>query len=573
VSERITVGIDLGTTYSLVAHIVHGEPAVIPNALGEVLTPSAISVADDGSILVGAAARARATTHPGRTALSFKRDMGTANIYDLSLVKKTPQELSALVLGSLKRDAEAALGIAVTDAVITVPAYFNDAQRQATRDAGQIAGLRVERIINEPTAAALAYALHEEERDSRIAVVDLGGGTFDVTILEITDGDVTILSTAGDVRLGGDDFDTALRDRLHAELLASQRIDLSHEPIAWARLRDAAELAKRQLTEREHVAVPLVELQYGGGKRLTTEIAATREQAEAAWQPLLDRLKLPITRALRDAQLAAHQIDEVVLVGGATRMPAVVRLAAQTFGRMPVRRLPPDEAVALGAAVQAALHSRSAAVRDMVVRDVAPFTLGIATTKTYGTRRVDNVFAPIIDRGTVLPCSRSKLFHTLDDLQRALTVTVFQGEHASCDKNTKLGEYTIENLAPRPAGEETVDVRFSYDVNGILEVEMSVLSSKRTETLVIEQAPGRLDADQIAAARAELAGLKLHPRDALPNTAAIARAEALYVELIGEPRSELGDMLGEFRAVLETQDDSLIVPLRDALLRFLANHR
>ena len=572
VARGLTVGIDLGTTYSLVAHMTDDGPRVIPNALSEALTPSAVSVLDNGEILVGAAARARATTHPTRTVLSFKRDMGTDKVNDLGLAKKSPIELSALVLGALKRDAEAALGSAVTDAVITVPAYFGDLQRQATRDAGKLAGLTVERIINEPTAAALAYALHERGRDQRLAVIDLGGGTFDISVLQIADGNVDILSSAGDVRLGGDDFDAALRELLDAQLRQRDRIDVSSDPIAWARLRDAAELAKKRLTDRERVKVPLVDLPLIGGKRLTTELALTRDEAELAWLPLLERMRAPIARALRDAELAAHDLDEVLLVGGATRMPAVVRLVADLFGQMPSRDLPADHAIALGAAVQAALQTADVAVGDLVIRDIAPFSLGMASTRIYGTRRVDNVFVPIIDRGTVLPASRSKTFSTIDDLQRVLTVAVYQGEHASVDKNTKLGTYTVENLAPKPAGEESIEVRFTYDVNGILEVEMTVHSTGRVETMVIEQHPGRMTSEQLTAARAAMAKLKLHPREMLPNTATIARAEALYVELVGEPRAELGELLGDFRAVLETQDDTLIEPLREALVRFLANH-
>lgn len=566
-ARGLTVGIDLGTTYSLVAHVVDGTPAVIPNALGEALTPSAISALDDGALLVGAPARSRATTHPARTALSFKRDMGTDKTYALGPHTRSPIELSALVLGALKRDAEAALGAPVTDAVITVPAYFGDLQRQATRDAGRLAGLAIERIINEPTAAALAYALHERERTQRIAVVDLGGGTFDVTVLRIARGQVDIESSAGDVRLGGDDFDAALRDLLAAELRG--RIEPVEDPIAWARLRDAAELAKKRLSELEVVKVPLVEL---GRQRLTTELSIDRLAAEAVWQPLLERMRLPIARALRDAQVKPHDLDEVVLVGGATRMPAVVRLVADIFGRIPSRNLPADEAVALGAAVQAALVTEDAAVGDLVVRDVAPFTLGIATTRVYGTRRVDQVFTPIIDRGTVLPASRSKTFSTIDDLQRSLTIEVYQGEHASVDRNHRLGEYVIANLTPKPAGEESIDVRFTYDVNGILEVEMTVLSTHRTETLVIEQHPGRLTPEQLVAARAAMSALKLHPRETLPNTTAVARAEALYVELIGDARAELGSLLADLRGVLETQDEALIAPVRVALLGFLADH-
>jgi molecular chaperone HscC len=564
------VGIDLGTTFSLVAALRDGAPMVIPNAIGELLTPSAVSVMDDGTVLVGAPARARATTHPTRTALAFKRDMGTEKTYDLGLRKMSPPELSALVLSVLKRDAEAALGCAVDEAVITVPAYFGDMQRQATRDAGAIAGLKVERIINEPTAAALAYGLHERHREMRAVVLDLGGGTFDVTVLEIIEGVVEIQSSAGDARLGGEDFDAALADRIAARARERQGLDVGRDPRARARLREAAEDAKKRLSDLAETTVALVDLPLGDGRTGSLEIAMTRDEAEEAWAPLLDRVRAPIQRALRDASLAPGKIDEVLLVGGSTRMPCVARLAAQVFGRLPLRKLPPDEAVAMGAAVQAALKSGDAAVEDMVVTDVAPFTMGIASATRLGSQQVSGLFSPILERGTVIPASRVERYQTMSDLQKEILIEVFQGEHSLCRDNQKLGEYHVRGLSPRPAGEESIEVRFTYDLNGILEVETTVLSTKRKDALVIEKSPGRMTQAQIKAAREAMARLKLHPRDALPNTTALARADALYVELSGPTRDELGSAIAFFRAALESQDDKEIAPRRERLLQIIS---
>jgi molecular chaperone HscC len=560
------VGIDLGTTFSLVAALRDGVPMVLPNASGELLTPSAVSITDDGTVLVGAPARARATTHPTRTALAFKRDMGTDKVYDLGARKMSPPELSALVLAALKRDAEAALGCAVEEAVITVPAYFGDMQRQATRDAGAIAGLKVERIINEPTAAALAYGLHERHREMRAVVLDLGGGTFDVTVLEIIEGVVEIQSSAGDARLGGEDFDAALAARFAKRAEKQHGHDFGKDPRAAARLREAAESAKKRLSDLESTSVALVDLPVGSGRTASFELTVTREEAEEAWAELLDRVRAPIQRALRDARLAPDKIDEVLLVGGSTRMPCIARLAAQLFGRLPLRKLPPDEAVAMGAAVQAALKSGDAAVEDMVVTDVAPFTMGIATATRLGSQQVAGLFSPILERGTVIPASRVERFFTMGDQQREIRIEVYQGEHSHCRDNTKLGEYHVRGLSPRAAGEEAVDVRFTYDLNGILEVETTIVSSGKKEALVIEKSPGRMTAAQIKAAREAMARLKMHPRDALPNATALARADALYVELSGPVREELGHAIALFRAALETQDEKEIAPRRERLV-------
>jgi molecular chaperone HscC len=560
------VGIDLGTTFSLVSVLRDGVPTPLPNALGEILTPSAVSVTADGRVLVGAPARACATTHPERTALAFKRDMGTDRVWTLGGQRFTPPELSALVLAALKRDAEIALGVTIEEAVITVPAYFDEAQRQATRAAGQIAGLRVERILNEPTAAALAYGLHQRHRELRAAVLDLGGGTFDVTVLEIIEGVIEIQGSAGDSRLGGEDFVD------HLAVLAAEQIqkvyerDIRSHPVGWARVREACEDAKRRLSQADATALVLPGLPGAGGTPVDVEITFTREQAEAAWVELLERIRVPVLRALRDAGVQAGQIDEVLLVGGATRMPCIPRLAAQIFGRLPLRHLPPDEAVALGASVQAALKQGDESLEDMVVTDVSPFTLGIETSTRLGSRRVDGLFTPVLDRGTVIPTSRVSRFFTIHDGQDHILVSVYQGEHSMAKDNRFLGQYKVGPLPPAPAGEQAVDIRFTYDLNGILEVETTVLANREVQTLILESTPGRLTPEQIEQAREKMQALKFDPRDSLPNATALARAEALYVELTGYEREQLGERMAHFRAALETQDPQLIEACRQSLV-------
>ena len=558
------VGMDLGTTFSLVAAMRDGVAVVLPNSLGELLTPSAVSIEPDGSILVGAAARARATTRPTHTALSFKRDMGTDRKYRLGQRTMTPCELSALVLGSLKSDAEAALGYTVSEAIVTVPAYFGNAQRQATRDAGAIAGLTVERIINEPTAAALAYGLHQRDRELRAVVLDLGGGTFDVTVLEIIEGVVEIQASAGDSRLGGDDFDEALLELCAHRAREEHGFELGDDPGARARLRAAAEMAKRRLSERDSTRIALVDLPDARARKASFELDLAREEAESAWAALLERIRHPIRRALRDAGIAPGDVGEVLLVGGSTRMPCIAQLAAQLFGRLPLRKLPPDEAVALGAAVQAALKTGDQAVDDMVVTDVAPFTLGVASGTKLGRQQVSGLFSPIIERGTVIPVSRVERYSTLGDMQSEVRIEVYQGEHSHCSDNQKLGDYLV-TVPSRLAGEESIDVRFTYDLNGILEVEMTVVSTGKKGTLVIERAPGRLSADDIDAARRAMERLKLHPRNALPNATALARADALFVELSGDERARHGAAIGQFRVALDGQDRARIEEARGTL--------
>ncbi len=567
------VGIDLGTTYSLVAVLRDGVPTPLPNALGELLTPSAVSVDESGQVMVGAAARARAGTHPERTALAFKRDMGTERVYALADLAFTPPELSALVLSSLRKDAETALGEPVEEAVVTVPAYFDEAQRQATRAAGEIAGLRVERILNEPTAAALAYGLHQRSRELRAVVLDLGGGTFDVTVLEILEGVIEIQASAGDSRLGGEDFVDVMAERLAAQVDKAHCRDVRHHRLAWARLRQACEEGKRRLSHVESTRIALPQLPTTDGEALDLELPLSRDEMEQVWAPLLERIRVPIHQALRDAKLKTDQIDEVLLVGGATRMPCVVRLAAQIFGRLPLRHLPPDEAVALGAAVQAALKDGDASLEDMVVTDIAPFTLGIETATTMGRQIVPGLFTPVLDRGTVIPASRVKRFRTVENFQRQIEISIYQGEHSTCKENRLLGSYLVGPLPSAHAGQETVDVRFTYDLNGLLEVETTTVSTGKVQTLVLDQTPGRLTPEQIEEARKKMARLKFHPRESLPNATALARAEALFVELTGPEREELGAALHAFRAALDVQDSELIGLCRQRLNEITGSHR
>lgn len=551
------LGIDLGTTGSLVAVVQGGEPRILPNSLGERITPSAVSVLDDGTFVVGAAARARSSTHAGRTAVQFKRDMGTDTAYHLGDQTLKPVVLSALVLQELKASAEAALGHEIVDAVITVPAYFGEHQRHATKEAGRIAGLTVHRILNEPTAAALAYGLTDLDREVKAVVLDLGGGTFDVTVLEIIAGVVEVQSSAGDARLGGEDFSDALAD------LLAEGVDLA--PIARPRLREAADRLKVRLTGIEADEVVLEDLMGADGQPVTLRKTVRRADVEAAWIPLLERLRAPIEQALRDARWRLGDIDEVLLVGGATRMPAVRRLVARLFGRPPRVDLQPDETVALGAAVQAALLAGDEAVEDLVATDVAPFTMGTTVVVHAGGRMLEDRYEPMIERGTVIPTSRSGSYQTVHPDQRSVDIKVWQGEHPTASRNTFLGNLHVQDLEPRGPGLSAMfEIRFTYDLNGLLEVEVTP-EGKAPHRLVIEGAPGRLTAEQIAEAQAQMAKLKVHPRELLPNATALAQAEALYAQLLGRERDRLVHAINGFEAALLAQEPREIERARNLL--------
>ena len=580
-NKRLVVGMDLGTTHSLVAVVEGGRPRVLRNAVGEVLTPSVVAI-DGDEVLVGAAALARATLTAEQTVRAFKRDMGLEKTYRLGERTLTPVELSACVLRGLKEDAAAVLGQEPDEAVISVPAYFNDLQRRATRQAAELAGLHVERLINEPTAAAIAYGLHQLDGDPRspeaeleehVVVLDLGGGTFDVTVLEVVEGVIEIQATAGDSRLGGEDFTAALAERFNRHVQTRYRGTLEPSSNAWARALKACEGAKKTLSREPavHITVPALELADEVCRDVELEIS--RSEAEELWQPILERIRTPVLRALRDAGVMAADVDRVLAVGGASRMPCFVALAEEIFGQPPENDQSVDEVVALGAALQAALKVGDAALEDLVVTDVAPFTLGVETVSQIGGQVVPGMFSPILERGTVIPASRVETFTTVENLQETIELEIYQGEHAICDRNLRIGSLAVPGVPPRPAGEETLEVRFTYDLNGVLEVDVTVLSTGQKRDLVVEQSPGRLSAGELKQARAAMGRLKFHPRDALPNTTALARAEALYVELVGPSRQALGQAIATLRAVLELQDAAAIHAARDALLRLVKSLR
>ncbi|MBV4505967.1 molecular chaperone HscC [Pseudomonas sp. BW13M1] len=547
------LGIDLGTTNSLIAVWQDGEARLIPNAVGEVLTPSVVSVDDDGSILVGQAARARLTTHPERTAAAFKRFMGSDKRYELGEHRFTPEELSALVLGALKQDAEAYLGCAVDEAVISVPAYFSDEQRKRTVFAAELAGLKVQRLINEPTAAAMAYGLHEQKFE-RTLVFDLGGGTFDVTVLEYALPLIEVHASTGDNYLGGEDFTDALlqaclRDwNLKAEELAPQ---------ALASLHDAIEQLKREAGEGSRV------LDWHDGVQ-SREWRLDDLKLQAIWAPLLTRVRAPIEQALRDARLSPRELDSLVLVGGATRMPQVQQLVAKLFGRLPYRHLDPDTIVALGAASQAACKARDAAIDELILTDVCPYTLGVASSRGED---VTGAFSPIIERNTVIPTSKVQRFYSSHPEQKFVRIAVYQGERPWVRDNILVDSFEIPLQS---TGEiQSLDVRFSYDINGLLEVDVTFLESGQKHSHSIDRSPTGLDAEARLASEERLARLKIHPRDTLPNRTLLARLERAWMQSLGDERELIGNWLDAFNAVLAGQQAGEISRERQALSQAL----
>jgi molecular chaperone HscC len=550
----VIVGIDLGTTNSLVAVWKDGRAQLIPNALGEVLTPSCVSLDEDGTVLVGRAARERLQTHPDRSAALFKRYMGSDRTLQLGRREFRPEELSALVLRSLRLDAEAALGEPVTEAIITVPAYFSDAQRKATRAAGEIAGLRVERLLNEPTAAALAYGMHQRKEESRFLVFDLGGGTFDISILELFEGVMEVRATAGDNLLGGEDFVHALRELFFERL--SLPASLRRDEGFMQRLTAQAEAAKRALSLEPKARI---QVRQGDADHGLDIDEATLEQV---CTPLLQRLRAPVERALRDANVRSSELDSIVLAGGATRMPIVRRLVTMMFGRFPAVDLNPDEVVALGAAVQAGLKARDAALRETVMTDVSPYSLGVEVSIQLDAQSSSQGhFDPVIERNTPVPVSRVKQYVPVREGQQQLSLQIYQGEARMVRDNIHLGTLNVP-LPPAPIQECATDVRFTYDVNGLLLVEATLRKTQDTFSVVIEGNPGLLSPQQIEERLQSLAELKIHPRDKLENRTLLARSERLYEQCRGQEREWLGRQILLFEQLLATQDDRRIAPSR-----------
>ena len=556
------IGIDLGTTNSLVAVFENGHPRILANELGEELTPSVVAAAEDGRLLVGRAAKDRMVTDPASGMACFKRDMGTPAKYRFGGKDWNPVTCSAMILSEMKRIASLHLGTEVTKAVITVPAYFHDQQRQATVEAAKIAGLQVERIINEPTAAALAYGYRNPEQETQVLVFDLGGGTFDVTLLEIFDGVVEVKSTAGESRLGGEDYTDALCEWL--EKKHGWAPDLGQRG-NW---RQRVEVAKRLLAVHEIASVGL-------DGRL---VEVTREEFREATAAITARLRPVVSRCLRDAGIQVTDLDDVLMVGGASRMGVVKDFVQDQLKRITTMKLDPDRVIALGAAVQAGLCANDAAVGDIVLTDVSPHTLGIEMSKEGANGRPEpGYFAPIIDRNTTVPVSRSRVFNTIHPQQDHVEVEVFQGEARMTKDKQRIGQVSVHGLRHQPGQKRPgeVDIRFSYDMNGILEVEVTVLSSGQKKRLVIEQRPGSLSKREIEEAIARMQPIKLHPRDLLPNRARLERANRVYAELVGPARDHLNAVTDRFEAALESQDAQAIkeaAALLDSFLRGFFEH-
>lgn len=454
------IGIDLGTTNSCVAVMEGGEPVVISNAEGARTTPSVVSFQANGERLVGQVAKRQSITNPDKTIMSIKREMGTDHKVNIDGKDYTPQEISAMVLQKIKKDAEAYLGETVTEAVITVPAYFNDSERQATKDAGKIAGLVVRRIINEPTAAALAYGLDKMDTNQKVLVYDLGGGTFDVSILELGDGVFEVLSTNGDTRLGGDDFDEALINHLAQTFKADNGIDLRNDKMALQRLKEAAEKAKIELSSsmQTNVNLPFITADATGPKHIDLNI--TRAKFNELTHDLVQRTVEPMRKALQDAELSLDGIDKILLVGGSTRIPAVQEAVKKFTGKDPSKGINPDECVAVGAAIQAGVLTGE--VKDVLLLDVTPLTLGIETLGSVAT--------PLIERNTTIPAKKSQTFSTAADGQTSVEINVVQGERKMASDNKTLGRFTLSGIAPAPRGIPQIEVSFDIDANGIVNV-------------------------------------------------------------------------------------------------------
>jgi len=555
------VGIDLGTTNSLIAYYTDEGPKIIPNRLGKNLTPSVVSMDENEQIYVGDVAVERNLLYPGSTAGVFKRDMGSGREFKLLHKTFTAEELSSFVLRALKEDAEHFLGEEVTEAVISVPAYFNDARRRATKRAGELAGFKVERIISEPTAAAIAFGLYDNQEHSRFLVFDLGGGTFDVSILEHFDTILEVRAVAGDNFLGGEDFTAVIENLFFDKYKQFDRLLMDEKTLRH--IHKQAEICKIRFSEN-HTSFMQCKI---GEEFYSMELTLTRY--EEACEELLDKIRQPVKRSLSDAHIRLADIDRIVMVGGATKSPVIRRFAGKLFQKVPDTSINPDEAVALGAAIQAAMKERKDSVREVILTDVCPFTLGTEVAREWEKGVFENgLFCPIIDRNTVIPASRTERLYTVKDNQSKIRVNVLQGESRFAANNLSLGELEID-IPKNKAGEEAVDVTYTYDINSILEVEVKSVSTQKAEKQVFKSSNVDMTEEEIKERFKTLSYLKIHPRDREENKYLLLRGERIYEESVGEKRSFIEAALHKYEKALNSYDAGAIEDAKKEFKEFL----
>jgi molecular chaperone HscC len=548
------IGIDLGTTNSSVSYFTEDGAKIIPNRLGKSLTPSVISIDENSNIYVGETALERSAIYYDSTAQVFKRDMGSQKVFKLGQNEFNAEELSSFILKYLKEDAEHFLGEKIEEAVISVPAYFNDEQRKATKKAGEMAGFKVERIISEPTAAAIAYGLYQKKSDVKILVFDLGGGTFDVSILELFNNILEVRAVAGDNYLGGEDFTQILVELFIKE----NKIDIKSLDLkTLSHILDQAEKCKRGFSDSKISSMNCII----NDERIEFQINI--DDYEEACKHLLEKIRNPIKRSLSDTNLRLSQIDDVILVGGSTKLPIIRKFVNKLFGRFPNTSINPDEAVSLGAAIQAALKERNQYIKEVILTDVCPYTLGTEVVMERENNRIEaGYFCPIIDRNTVIPASRTQTLYTVYDNQSKIRINILQGESRFAKNNISLGELFVE-VPLALAGEESIDVTYTYDINSILEVEVKVNSTGNKVKQIIKNKNNDMTDEMIEKRMEEISYLKIPPREQEKNKLLLFRSERMYEESVGDARRQLDYIITKFESALKTQDPIKIENARE----------